>query len=218
MMLKLDRVSKSYPGARIIERFSMEVEKGDRIVLWGPSGCGKTTLLKIITGLIEPDEGTVMIDHLTVAQNGKRLVAPEKREIGMVFQDLALWPHMSVYENVAFGLKAKSLPRREIQERVDAMLERVRLTRYGKSLPGELSGGEQQRVAISRALVTRPKLLLMDEPFSHLDETLSQALQAEVLSLLAAFSSTLIYVTHNRKEAEFLATKVITMKRPGHPA
>lgn len=211
MILKVEGISKSYGARRIVDRFSAEVEKQERVVLWGPSGCGKTTILRMIAGFIHPDKGSIMIDGVTVAQDGKPLVECEKREIGMVFQELALWPHMNVYGNIAFGLEAKKLLKSEIQERVEAMLEMVRLTRYKKSLPGELSGGEQQRVAIARALVTRPKLLLMDEPFSHLDASLSQSLQEEVLNLLQKFPSTLLYVTHNRKESESLATRIITI-------
>lgn len=211
MILKLENVSKSYGERKIVDRFSMEVESKERVVLWGPSGCGKTTILKMIAGLIPPDEGSLVIDGVTVSQNGKSLVECEKREIGMVFQDLALWPHMTVYKNIAFGLEAKKLSKREIQVRVDAMLEMVHLTRYRTSLPAELSGGEQQRVAIARALATRPKMLLLDEPFSHLDTLLSQSLQEEVLNLLQKFPSTLLYVTHNRQEAKSLATRVITI-------
>lgn len=211
MILKLESVSKSYRERKIVERFSMEVESKERVVLWGPSGCGKTTILRMIAGFIQPDEGSIVIDGVTVSRNGKSLVECEKREIGVVFQELALWPHMTVYENIAFGLEAISLSNREIQERVDVMLEMVRLTRHRKLLPGELSGGEQQRVAIARALVTRPKLLLMDEPFSHLDALLSQSLQEEVLNLLQKFPSTLLYVTHSRQEAESLATRMIAI-------
>lgn len=210
--LKLDHVFKSFNGKSVLKDLTFSAQQGERIVVYGPSGSGKSTLLKIIAGFIQPDQGKIEIDDIMVTKDGKCILDPEKRQIGMVFQDLALWPHMTVYENIAFGLKAQGLPSGEIREKTDSMLEKVRLTKHRDGLPGEISGGEQQRVALARALVTRPKILLMDEPLSHLDEELKNDLIEELIILQREFLPTLLYVTHNLDEGRKLGSRFIRME------
>ena len=211
MQIKLEHVFKFFNGKTVLKDLTLSAEQNERIVIFGPSGSGKSTLLRIIAGFIQPDQGKVEIDDILAAKEGQCLLAPEKRHIGMVFQDLALWPHMTVYENIAFGLRVQRLPSSEILQKTESILEKVRLTNHRYKLPGEISGGEQQRVAFARALVARPKILLMDEPLSHLDEDLRSALIGEILSLHHDFSGTLLYVTHNIKEGIALGTKFISL-------
>ncbi len=213
MILKIDNLYKSYEETTAINGISLNVEKGERVVILGPSGCGKTTLLRIVAGFIQPDRGTVTIDKITVAADGKSFVEPENRNIGMVFQDLALWPHMSVYGNLEFGLKARKIAKKERRERIEQILAKTRMRQYKNSSPSDLSGGQQQRVALARALVSQPKILLMDEPLSHLDLDLNLLLRKEILRLQEELGITMLYVTHDRDEAFSLATKVIVMRR-----
>jgi ABC-type Fe3+/spermidine/putrescine transport system ATPase subunit len=212
MIVKVENVSKAYNKIPVISEMSLDIEKGERIVILGPSGCGKTTLLRLIAGFINPDKGKLTIDGKAVADNGKCIIEPEGRQVGMVFQDLALWPHMTSYKNIEFGLKAKSVPKAEIRERIDAILEKVQMVEFKNAYPGELSGGEQQRIALARALVTHPKILLMDEPLSSLDTDLRHVLMKEILRLQEELAITMIYVTHDRGEAFSLATRIVVMK------
>ena len=206
--IDLDRVSKNF-GARVaIDRLSLHIEKSERLVLFGPSGCGKTTVLRLLAGLEVPDKGEIRIDGRVVATAGKNLVPPEKRDLGMVFQDLALWPHMTAQQNLMFGLNARSVPKREAHVRVRELLERVGLDYRIDAKPHQLSGGEQQRVALARALVTRPSILLMDEPLSSLDDERKRAIASDLLGLQSQFGFTLIYVTHDRGEADMLASRI----------
>lgn len=214
-MIELRAVSKDYNGRRVIDGVSLKVETGERVVLFGPSGCGKSTLLHLIAGLVVPDEGDILIDGEPVATAGRNLREPQQRGIGMVFQDLALWPHMSVAENLEFGLRAKSVPAAERGRRVQEMVDLVHLGDYLNARPAELSGGQQQRVALARALVLKPRIVLMDEPFSALDEALNQQLRQEILRLHGDLEFTLVFVTHNRDEAAALATRIIYLKQ-GH--
>jgi len=211
MILKIDNLYKSYNTIAAINGMSLNVEKGERVVILGPSGCGKTTLLRIIAGFIQPDKGVVTVDTVTVAANGKCLVEPENRNIGMVFQDLALWPHMSVYRNLEFGLKARKIPKKERAGRIDQILAKMQMKQYENSSPSDLSGGQQQRVALARALVSQPKILLMDEPLSNLDLDLNLLLRKEILRLQQDLNITMLYVTHDRDEAFSLATRIIVM-------
>ncbi len=212
MIVKIENVSKSYNKTPVIKAISLDIEKGERIVILGPSGCGKTTLLRMIAGFIHPDKGKLIIDGQTVANNGKCIIDPESRQVGMVFQDLALWPHMTSYKNIEFGLKAKKVPKAEIRRRIDAIFEKVQMVQFRNAYPGELSGGQQQRIALARALVTRPKILLMDEPLSSLDADLRQVLRREILRLQVELAITMIYVTHDREEAFSLATRIVVME------
>jgi ABC-type sugar transport system ATPase subunit len=202
-------VDKIYRDRRVIDALSFIVEAGERIVLFGPSGCGKSTTLLLIAGLVAPDAGEIRIDGKVVSTAGRIHVAPQSRGIGMVFQDLALWPHMSVAENIGFGLRARRIPAAERQRGIYDIASLVGLGDYLDARPGELSGGEQQRVALARALVLQPRFLLMDEPLSNLDTALGRRLRGEILRLHAMLGFTLVYVTHDREEAEEIGTRSI---------
>jgi iron(III) transport system ATP-binding protein len=212
MIVKIDNVSKSYNKTSIINSISLTIDKGERVVILGPSGCGKTTFLRMVAGFIHPDKGRIAIDGFTVVNNGKCLIEPENRQVGMVFQDLALWPHMTSYKNIEFGLKVKKIPKAELRKRIDTIFEKVQMVQFKNAYPGELSGGQQQRIALARALVTCPKILLMDEPLSSLDTDLRQVLRREILRLQEELAITMIYVTHDREEAFSLATRIVVME------
>lgn len=212
-MIEMRAVSKDYNGRRIIDNVSLKVETSERVVLFGPSGCGKSTVLHLIAGLVIPDSGEILINEELVARAYRNLREPEQRGIGMVFQDLALWPHMTVAENIEFGLKAKRIPHEQRAQRVKEMVDLVRLGDYLNARPAELSGGQQQRVALARALALAPRILLMDEPLSTLDDELNKQLREEILRLHADLGFTLVYVTHSRDEAKELGTRTIHIRR-----
>jgi iron(III) transport system ATP-binding protein len=205
-------VSKEYHGRRAIDALSLKVETGERVVLFGPSGCGKSTVLHLIAGLVIPDFGDILINGQLVATARRNLCEPKQRGIGMVFQDLALWPHMTVAENIEFGLRARRTPDKERKQRVRDMVELVRLGDYLNAKPGELSGGQQQRVAIARTLALAPRIVLMDEPLSTLDDALNMELRKEILQLQGDLGFTLVYVTHSHDEAKALGTRTIQLK------
>ncbi len=208
----MDSVSKSYNGEKVLDQVSLEIAEGERIVLLGPSGCGKTTLLRLIAGFIVPDVGSVSIAGELVARDGRIFKQPEQRNLGMVFQDLALWPHLSVKGNIDFGLKAKGLPKAAREERIEAVLDLVGLTDFTNKNPGELSGGQQQRVALARVLVLEPEVILMDEPLSSLDAELKIRLWKEIIQLQEKLGFTLLYVTHDEREATEIATRVLRIE------
>jgi iron(III) transport system ATP-binding protein len=212
MIVRIENVSKSYNKTPVIKALSLDIEKGERVVFLGPSGCGKTTLLRMIAGFIHPENGKIIIDDRIVAKDGKCIIGPEKREVGMVFQDLALWPHMSSYKNLEFGLKTKKISKKERKKLIDEVLEKAKMTEFKNAYPGELSGGQQQRIALARALVMQPKILLMDEPLSSLDVDLNLIMRKELLRLQEEFNITLLYVTHDRDEAFSLATKIVVLE------
>lgn len=212
-MIEFRNVSKSYRGRLVVNAVSLHIEEGERVVLFGPSGCGKSTVLHLIAGLAIPDSGDILIDGELAATGGKNLREPERRGVGMVFQDLALWPHMTVAENIEFGLVAKGAPERERRQRVKEMVELVRLGDYLNVRPGTLSGGEQQRVALARALASAPRILLMDEPLSNLDDELSLQIRREILRLHRDLGFTLVYVTHSREEARDLGARMIRLRQ-----
>jgi ABC-type sugar transport system ATPase subunit len=205
-------VSRRYGSRFAVHDFSLEVVKGQRMVILGPSGCGKSTVLRLLAGLISPDSGTISIHGDLVSVNGRIIKQPEERNLGMVFQDLALWPHLSVKGNLEFGLRAQGLSKRERTERVSEVLELVRMEAHLKSRPHQLSGGEQQRIALARALVLYPKILLMDEPLSSLDFELNRIVRKEIIRIQETLGLTLLYVTHNLEEAFEMATDVMVMK------
>ncbi len=211
-MIELRAVSKAYNGRRVIDTLSLNVDAGARVVLFGPSGCGKSTVLNLIAGFIVPDSGEILIDNEPVAIAHRNLSEPGQRGIGMVFQDLALWPHMTVAENIEFGLRAKRIPLEQRQRRVRETIDLVQLGAYPNARPAELSGGQQQRVALARALAVAPRIVLMDEPLSALDDELNLQLREEILRLHSSLSFTLIYVTHSHDEACALATRIIYLK------
>ncbi|MBP1150852.1 MULTISPECIES: ABC transporter ATP-binding protein [Methylocaldum] len=206
------QVWASYRGKPAVRDFSLDVEAGERVVLLGPSGCGKTTVLRLAAGFRVPERGAVLLDGAVAAEAGRLDLEPEQRGLGMVFQDLALWPHLTVRGNLEFGLKAQGVARAERERRIRETLRLVRLESRPDARPGELSGGEQQRVALARALVTQPRLLLMDEPLSSLDFELALELRREILALQEALGFTLLYVTHNLDEAFAIAQRIVVMR------
>jgi len=214
-MIKIEDVYKSYGGLPALRGVDLEINRGERLVVLGPSGCGKTTLLRLIAGFIVPDRGRIWLDGLLVAEGGRLLVEPENRKIGMVFQDLALWPHMTVFRNLEFGLKARRIPGPKRKDRILNMLGKVQMMDYAARFPNELSGGQQQRVALARALILEPKVLLMDEPLSNLDYDLNRLLREEILRLQEELGITILYVTHDLDEALFLGTRIVVMERGG---
>jgi len=204
-------VSKSYNGQPAVRDFSLTISEGERIAILGHSGCGKTTVLRLLAGFIAPDKGIIEIDGQVAAAEGRNVQAPEERNLGMVFQDLALWPHLTVKGNLDFGLKAQGMPARQRAREVVEMLKLVHMETCIDSRPAQLSGGQQQRVALARALVLRPKALLMDEPLSSLDIELSLRLRKEILRLQRELGFTLVYVTHNRQEAFEIGARIVIM-------
>jgi iron(III) transport system ATP-binding protein len=211
-MIEFRSVCKDYNGRRVIDRLSLLIEAKERVVLFGPSGCGKSTVLHLIAGFVVPDSGDILIEGELVATAKKNLREPGKRGIGMVFQDLALWPHMTVAENIEFGLRAKRVPAAKRRQRIKEMVDLVGLGDYLNAKPAELSGGQQQRVALARTLAVAPTILLMDEPLSTLDEALNIQLQKEILRLHCGLGFTLVYVTHNRQEAEALGSRITFLR------
>jgi ABC-type Fe3+/spermidine/putrescine transport system ATPase subunit len=210
-MIEFAKVTKSHGSRLVLDAFDLNVGAGERVVLSGPSGCGKTTILRLIAGFIAPDAGRVSLAGKVASQDGRILVPPERRALGYVFQDLALWPHMSVFENVEFPLKVQGLSSEERSHRVGAMLSMVQLDSLGKAYPSTLSGGEQQRVAIARALIARPAALLMDEPLSNLDDGLRKALCDRILALHQKLAFALVYVTHSRDEIRQLDARTVLL-------
>jgi spermidine/putrescine transport system ATP-binding protein len=201
--VEVDRVSKHYGAVRALDDVSLAFADGEFFGLLGPSGSGKTTLLRAIAGFVEPDSGDIRFDERPV-----RDVAVHRREIGMVFQNYALFPHMSVFDNIAFGLSVRSLAAAEIKARVTEMLGLVRLAGFEQRRPRQLSGGQQQRVALARALVTRPRVLLLDEPLGALDKRLRQQMQIELRQIQREVGITTIFVTHDQEEALTLSDRI----------
>ena len=205
----LEEVSKSFGATRAVREVSLEIEHGELMAVLGPSGCGKTTLLRLIAGFEAPDGGSVAVGEETVAGPGA-LVPPEKRRVGMVFQDFALFPHLTVEANIAFGLTRR--PREEREELTRRTLELVGLQHKAGRHPHELSGGERQRVALARALAPEPEVVLLDEPFSSLDATLRADLRREVELILRDAEATALLVTHDQEEALSLADRLAVMR------
>jgi iron(III) transport system ATP-binding protein len=203
--------SGSQPSPAAVDDISLEIEPGELFFLLGPSGCGKTTLLRMIAGFIEPTSGSVEFVHDGTATDMTH-VAPEQRNTGMVFQSYALWPHMTVFENVAFGLDVRKVGAAERSKLVTEALDAVRMGEYAERKPNQLSGGQQQRVALARAVVIRPSVLLLDEPLSNLDAKLRNELRVEIRRLCKAFGMTTVYVTHDQKEALSMADRIAILK------
>ncbi|BAD84347.1 ABC-type iron(III) transport system, ATPase component [Thermococcus kodakarensis KOD1] len=203
--VRLVGIRKSFEGFTL-EIPELEVESGEMMTLLGPSGCGKTTTLRIIAGLEKPDSGRVFFDETDVTN-----LEPGKRNIGIVFQDYALFPHMTVFENVAFGLEMRKLPRDEIKKKVEWALELVGLKGFENRYPEQLSGGQQQRVALARALVIEPQVLLLDEPLSNLDAKIRERLRGEIRRIQKELGITTIYVTHDQEEAMAVSDRIAVM-------
>jgi len=208
--ISLDQITKRFGKTTVLQNLSLEVNESERLVILGPSGCGKTTTLRLIAGLEKPDAGEIYIAGEQVS-TARHIVPPDRRDIGMVFQDLALWPHMTVGGNVGFVLR--SMTRSDRKARVLETLRLVRMDDRVSSYPHELSGGEQQRVAIARALVSQPKVLLMDEPLSNLDVHLREELRQEICRIQRQLGVTLLYVTHDQEDAMAIADRVAVMNR-----
>jgi iron(III) transport system ATP-binding protein len=204
--IRLEKIGKRYGDVWVARDIDLAIERGEFFTLLGPSGCGKTTLLRMIAGFIAPDEGAVYLDDRLVNH-----VPPWRRDVGMVFQNYALWPHMTVFENVAFGLRERKIPRSEIAPRVADALGRVGLAATEKRRPSQLSGGQQQRVALARTLVVQPRALLLDEPLSNLDAKLRAEMRIELLKLQRDLGITTVYVTHDQEEALALSTRIAVM-------
>ena len=205
-MVKLENICKSFGPKSVLRDFSLEIEEGERFVLLGQSGCGKTTLLRLIAGFEKPDAGKIIIG----GEEMKSLPA-EKRPVGFIFQRHALFPHMTVYDNIAVGPRIRGVDEKEIEKNIDELLEVTRLQDLRASYPAQLSGGESQRVAIARAVINRPKVLLLDEPLSSLDVNLRRSLRAELAEMQRAFGITFLFVTHDREEAMSLADRMGVM-------
>ena len=205
--VQFQNVSRIFPEGGGIREFTCDIAEGEFFALLGPSGCGKTTTLRIAAGLETPDSGTVAFDGRDVTH-----LAPEKRNAAMVFQSYALFPHMSVFENVAFGLRARKMPRAELAARVEESLALVQLAGMGQRDVTELSGGQQQRVALARALAVHPRILLLDEPLSNLDAELRFSTRQQLAELQKRLGITAIYVTHDQEEALALAQRIAVLK------
>lgn len=206
-LLSLRELSKHFSGKTVLDALDLDILDGEFITLLGPSGCGKTTLLRLIAGFEHPDAGTITLDGTDLTQ-----VPPEHRPLNTVFQHYALFPHMSVFDNVAYGLKMEKRPKDEIRQRVDEVLAMVQLQDFARRKPHQLSGGQQQRVAIARAVVKRPRLLLLDEPLSALDYKLRRTMQVELKRLQRELGITFVFVTHDQEEALSMSDRVVVLK------
>ena len=208
MRIKIENLSKSYTkGSLVLKPLDLEIASGELFFLLGPSGCGKSTLLRLIAGFIAPDSGKIFFDNRDVTK-----LPPEERNAPMVFQNYALWPHLSVYENVAFGLKSQKLKREEIRDRAMEALEVVRMQEFAERKTTALSGGQQQRVALARALAVAPELILLDEPLSNLDAKLRDEMREELREICRMRKLTAIYVTHDRREALSMADRIAVLE------
>ncbi len=211
--IQIKNLTKYYGSVRALDNVSLHIDSGDFLVLLGPSGCGKTTLLRCIAGLEEPNEGVILIDGKAVFHSAKQINIPAgKRDIGMVFQSYALWPHMTVKNNISFGLKIQKMAAAEIDTRISQVLEDLSMQGMEGRYPSELSGGQQQRVALARLLAQRPPVFLMDEPLSNLDARLRMDMRIELKRLHRAAGATTAYVTHDQTEAMTMSSKVVVMK------
>ncbi len=209
----LSHIDKFYGENHVLRDINLTIEDGDFMTLLGPSGCGKTTTLRVVSGLEKPQHGTMTIDGRSIIDADKAFYEePKNRGLNLVFQSYALWPHMTVFQNVAFGLKIKKMSKAEIEETVMRSLKTMRIEEYRNRYPNELSGGQQQRVAIARAIASNPKLLLLDEPLSNLDARLRIDMRAELKRLHKDTGTTIIYVTHDQVEALTMSTKIALFK------
>ena len=208
----IKHITKKFGDNVVLKEFNETFADGEFITLLGPSGCGKTTMLRIIAGFEKPTSGELYIDDVLVT-GGKTFVPPEKRNIGMVFQSYAVWPHMNVFDNVAYPLAIKKTPKTEITKSVERVLEIVHLSQYAERFPNQLSGGQQQRVALARALVAAPKLLLLDEPLSNLDAKLRESMRFEIKEIQKQLGITVVYVTHDQTEAMAMSDRIFLINR-----
>ena len=206
--VEIKSIQKSFNNIKVLKDIDFSIEKGEFLTLLGPSGCGKSTLLRCIAGLNNFENGSIIIDNKDIGN-----VKPKDRQVGMVFQSYALFPNMTVYENIAFGLKIKKLPKKEIDKKVKEMIEIVELNGKEDNYITELSGGQQQRVALARSIVTEPKVLLLDEPLSALDAKIRKNLQVQIRKIQKKLNMTTIFVTHDQEEAMTMSDKIIVMNK-----
>ncbi len=205
-------LNKRYGDLAAVDGLDLEVKPGELVALLGPSGCGKTTTLRVVAGFLKPDAGEVWVGERCLSSPAT-VIPPERRRMGMIFQSYALWPHMTVAQNVAYGLRFNGVPRNLRDGRVKEMLRVVQLAGYESRYPGELSGGQQQRVAVARALVVEPEILLLDEPLSNLDANLREEMRFEIRRLHETFEITTLYVTHDQAEAMVISDRVAVLDR-----
>lgn len=211
--VELRDVTKIFGTVRAVDKLNLSIEKGECFSFLGPSGCGKTTTLRMVAGFEDLDEGEIEVGGKLISSKAKNFyVPPEHRGFGMVFQAFAVWPHMTVYENVAFPLKLKHLSRSEIEERTKQALENTNLTKQAQLFPNDLSGGEKQRIALARALSINPGLLLLDEPLSNLDPHLREEMRFEIKDLQRKYDFSIIFVTHDQSEAMALSNRIMVMR------
>ncbi|MBT3240653.1 MAG: ABC transporter ATP-binding protein [Chloroflexi bacterium] len=203
-----ENLNKSFDVDSVLKNLDLKIIKGEIMAIVGPSGCGKTTTLRLIAGFEQPDKGKIILGDTIVADE-KTFLPPEKRGVGMVFQDFALFPHLTVAENISFGIKSKD--KEKIREEVDSLLELVALNNLGDRFPHELSGGQRQRVSLARALAPKPDLILMDEPFSNIDADTRLIIREEVRKILKKLKTTAIFVTHDQEEALFMGDRLAVM-------
>ena len=203
-----DRLVKRFDAVAAVDDVSLAIRKGEIFALLGPSGCGKSTLLRMLAGFEAPSAGDVLLDGVNIAS-----MPPYERPINMMFQSYALFPHLSVWDNIAFGLRREGLPKAEISERVEGMLRLVQLTAFAKRKPHQLSGGQQQRVALARSLAKRPQLLLLDEPLGALDKKLREQTQFELVNIIESVGVTCVMVTHDQEEAMTMASRIAVMRQ-----
>jgi ABC-type Fe3+/spermidine/putrescine transport system ATPase subunit len=210
--VSLQRLTKKFGETAAVEGVDLEIGDGEFISLLGPSGCGKTTTLRLVAGFLQPDEGEIRVGH-DVLSSRNAVVPPERRNMSMIFQSYAIWPHMTVSQNVAYGLKFKKVPRHEAAQKVTKFLRLVHLDSLKDRYPAELSGGQQQRVALARAMVVEPQILLLDEPLSNLDANLREEMRFEIRRLHEEFRITTIYVTHDQSEAMVTSDRIAVLNR-----
>ena len=209
--IRLTNLSKAYhPGQTVVDDLTLDIADGEFVSFLGPSGCGKTTTLRLVAGFMEPDRGEITVGDEVMSAPG-RVVPPERRRMSMIFQSYALWPHKTVFDNVAFGLELQRVTGQELKRRVMEALALVRLTSLAARYPAELSGGQQQRVALARAVVVRPETLLMDEPLSNLDANLREEMRGELRTIHEEARITTIYVTHDQAEALVTSDRIVVM-------
>ena len=210
-MIKLNSITHSYGEKPVLNNFGLSIEANQLVCLLGSSGCGKTTILRLIAGLEIPEKGEISIGNQIVTKNNQILISPHQRNIGFVFQDLALWPHFTVYKNIAFGLSERK--EKNVKDKVFEMLEFFGLQEYSEKFPHQLSGGQKQLAAISRSLILKPSILLMDEPLANLDVKLKRKILEYIKNLKQNFNLTIIYVTHDHREAFAISDKIIVLNK-----
>ncbi|WP_324254078.1 ABC transporter ATP-binding protein [Paenibacillus sp. 1001270B_150601_E10] len=206
VMIRLENVEKHFAGHPVVHPLSLTIEEGEFLTLLGPSGCGKTTILRMIAGFEHPTSGVISLDNEEVTN-----LPPNKRDLNLVFQHYALFPHMTVEQNIQFGLKMKKIPAKEQRERIDEAVRLTQLSALTERYPHQLSGGQQQRVAIARAIANKPKVLLLDEPLGALDLQLRKNLQTELKQLQRSLGITFVYVTHDQEEAMMMSDRIVIM-------